>query len=57
MYHHQGWLIRREFIELVLITDYDRMDVDPVPLAVFLSILELDVASLNVFERNVGAKQ
>ena len=57
MYHHQGWLVRREFIELVLITDYDRMDVDPVPLAVFLSILELDVASLNVFKRNVGAKQ
>ena len=57
MYHHQCWLVRREFIELVLITDYDRMDVDPVPLAVFLSILELDVASLNVFKRNVGAKQ
>ena len=57
MYHHKGWLVRREFIELVLITDYDRMDVDPVPLAVFLSILELDVASLNVFKRNVGAKQ
>ena len=57
MYHHKGWLVRREFIELVFITDYDRMDVDPVPLAVFLSILELDVASLDVFKRNVGAKQ
>ena len=57
MYHHKCWLVSREFIELVFIADYDRMDVDPVPLGIFLSILELDVASLNVFERNVGAKQ
>ena len=49
MYHHKCWLVSREFIELVFITDYDRMDVDPVPLGIFLSILELDVASLNLF--------
>ena len=57
MYQYEGWLVSREFIELVFIIDYDRMNVDPVPLAIFLSILELDVASLNVFKRNVGAKQ
>ena len=57
MYHYECWLVSREFIELVFIIDYDCMNVDPVPLAIFLSILELDVASLNVFKRNVGAKQ
>ena len=57
MYHYECWLVSREFIELVFIIDYDRVNVDPVPLAIFLSILELDVASLNVFKRNVGAKQ
>ena len=57
MYHYECWFFLCKFVKLVFIINYNSADVDPVPLTVFLAILELDIAPLNIFERNIGAKQ